>query len=207
MHVTAGKKCVYIGNCTFAHSAEEKDLWIFMKENNSRVFTRCLDGPLAPSLDLHPPSLPLHSFSCRLGAALWAVAAVAEGRLGWGDGQQRSQGQRQTDPHAIRRRGGSGESLICSFSWPFQLGILFGGSVVTNPVQSLQNKMYLEIIIYPNALFRLLPGGQPLLAVRQELQQREAVAAAHHLGKTQRARFQLGRRSELLAVPLSHRHF
>lgn len=34
MHVTAGKKCVYIGNCTFAHSAEERDLWIYMKENN-----------------------------------------------------------------------------------------------------------------------------------------------------------------------------
>ncbi|KAM9843665.1 zinc finger CCCH domain-containing protein 7A isoform 1-T1 [Aulostomus maculatus] len=34
MHVTAGKKCQYIGNCTFAHSVEERDLWTFMKENN-----------------------------------------------------------------------------------------------------------------------------------------------------------------------------
>uniref|UniRef100_A0A672YX92 C3H1-type domain-containing protein n=1 Tax=Sphaeramia orbicularis TaxID=375764 RepID=A0A672YX92_9TELE len=34
MHVTAGKKCQYIGNCTFAHSAEERDLWTYMKENN-----------------------------------------------------------------------------------------------------------------------------------------------------------------------------
>ncbi|KAK1805232.1 hypothetical protein P4O66_019572, partial [Electrophorus voltai] len=34
MHVAAGKKCQYIGNCTFAHSTEEKDLWTYMKENN-----------------------------------------------------------------------------------------------------------------------------------------------------------------------------
>ncbi|KAJ3601201.1 hypothetical protein NHX12_032174, partial [Muraenolepis orangiensis] len=34
MHVTAGKKCQYIGNCSFAHGAEERDLWTYMKENN-----------------------------------------------------------------------------------------------------------------------------------------------------------------------------
>ncbi|XP_061702167.1 zinc finger CCCH domain-containing protein 7A isoform X2 [Syngnathoides biaculeatus] len=34
LHVAAGKKCQYIGNCTFAHSVEERDLWTFMKENN-----------------------------------------------------------------------------------------------------------------------------------------------------------------------------
>ncbi|KAL6102577.1 zc3h7a [Pungitius sinensis] len=34
MHVTAGKKCQYIGNCTFAHSQEERDLWTYMRENN-----------------------------------------------------------------------------------------------------------------------------------------------------------------------------
>uniref|UniRef100_A0A672G0F0 C3H1-type domain-containing protein n=1 Tax=Salarias fasciatus TaxID=181472 RepID=A0A672G0F0_SALFA len=34
MHVTAGKKCQYVGVCTFAHSAEERDLWTYMKENN-----------------------------------------------------------------------------------------------------------------------------------------------------------------------------
>lgn len=37
MHVTAGKKCQYIGNCTFAHSVEERDLWTYMKENNSEI--------------------------------------------------------------------------------------------------------------------------------------------------------------------------
>ncbi|XP_053531172.1 zinc finger CCCH domain-containing protein 7A [Ictalurus punctatus] len=34
LHVAAGKKCQYIGNCTFAHSMEEKDLWTYMKDNN-----------------------------------------------------------------------------------------------------------------------------------------------------------------------------
>uniref|UniRef100_A0A7N8YKV0 Zinc finger CCCH-type containing 7A n=1 Tax=Mastacembelus armatus TaxID=205130 RepID=A0A7N8YKV0_9TELE len=36
MHVNAGKRCQYIGNCTFAHSVEERDLWTYMKENNSK---------------------------------------------------------------------------------------------------------------------------------------------------------------------------
>lgn len=39
MHVSTGKKCQYIGNCTFAHSTEERDLWTYMKENNSEFVT------------------------------------------------------------------------------------------------------------------------------------------------------------------------
>ncbi|KAJ8344674.1 hypothetical protein SKAU_G00288670 [Synaphobranchus kaupii] len=34
LHVAAGKKCQYIGNCSFAHSSEERDLWTYMKDNN-----------------------------------------------------------------------------------------------------------------------------------------------------------------------------
>ncbi|XP_039632378.1 zinc finger CCCH domain-containing protein 7A isoform X1 [Polypterus senegalus] len=34
IHIASGKKCQYIGNCTFAHSPEERDMWTFMKENN-----------------------------------------------------------------------------------------------------------------------------------------------------------------------------
>ncbi|KAM3914150.1 zinc finger CCCH domain-containing protein 7B isoform 5-T7 [Leptodactylus fuscus] len=33
VHVQNGKKCQYIGNCTFAHNTEEKDIWTYMKEN------------------------------------------------------------------------------------------------------------------------------------------------------------------------------
>uniref|UniRef100_A0A4W3H5W5 Zinc finger CCCH-type containing 7B n=1 Tax=Callorhinchus milii TaxID=7868 RepID=A0A4W3H5W5_CALMI len=34
LHVTNGKKCQYIGNCSFAHSIEEREVWTYMKENN-----------------------------------------------------------------------------------------------------------------------------------------------------------------------------
>uniref|UniRef100_A0A8C9W4L6 Zinc finger CCCH-type containing 7A n=1 Tax=Scleropages formosus TaxID=113540 RepID=A0A8C9W4L6_SCLFO len=34
LHVSSGKKCQYVGNCSFAHSPEERDLWTFMKDNN-----------------------------------------------------------------------------------------------------------------------------------------------------------------------------
>ncbi|XP_067830756.1 zinc finger CCCH domain-containing protein 7B isoform X2 [Heptranchias perlo] len=33
IHVANGKKCQYIGNCSFAHSIEERDAWTYMKES------------------------------------------------------------------------------------------------------------------------------------------------------------------------------
>ncbi|KAM4632242.1 zinc finger CCCH domain-containing protein 7A isoform 1-T4 [Discoglossus pictus] len=32
-HIVSGKKCQYIGNCSFAHSPEEKVMWTYMKES------------------------------------------------------------------------------------------------------------------------------------------------------------------------------
>lgn len=35
IHAQNGRKCQYVGNCSFAHSPEERDMWTFMKENKS----------------------------------------------------------------------------------------------------------------------------------------------------------------------------
>ncbi|RXM27989.1 Zinc finger CCCH domain-containing protein 7A [Acipenser ruthenus] len=35
IHIASGKKCQYIGNCSFAHSPEERDMWTYMKDNSS----------------------------------------------------------------------------------------------------------------------------------------------------------------------------
>ncbi|XP_042294296.1 zinc finger CCCH domain-containing protein 7A isoform X2 [Sceloporus undulatus] len=32
-HIASGKKCQYVGNCSFAHSQEEREMWTYMKEN------------------------------------------------------------------------------------------------------------------------------------------------------------------------------
>ncbi|XP_026560247.1 zinc finger CCCH domain-containing protein 7A [Pseudonaja textilis] len=32
-HIASGKKCLYVGNCSFAHSQEEREMWTYMKEN------------------------------------------------------------------------------------------------------------------------------------------------------------------------------
>ncbi|XP_077172238.1 zinc finger CCCH domain-containing protein 7A [Paroedura picta] len=32
-HIASGKKCQYVGNCSFAHSPEEREMWTYMKEN------------------------------------------------------------------------------------------------------------------------------------------------------------------------------
>lgn len=34
VHVMKQKKCHYIGNCSFAHSSEERDVWTYMKNNS-----------------------------------------------------------------------------------------------------------------------------------------------------------------------------
>nr|XP_045017450.1 zinc finger CCCH domain-containing protein 7A isoform X2 [Jaculus jaculus] len=32
-HIASGKKCQYVGNCSFAHSPEEREVWTYMKDN------------------------------------------------------------------------------------------------------------------------------------------------------------------------------
>ncbi|XP_049992188.1 zinc finger CCCH domain-containing protein 7A isoform X1 [Alexandromys fortis] len=32
-HIASGKKCQYVGNCSFAHSHEEREVWTYMKDN------------------------------------------------------------------------------------------------------------------------------------------------------------------------------
>eukprot|EP00079_Xenopus_tropicalis_P009872 XP_002934256.1 PREDICTED: zinc finger CCCH domain-containing protein 7B [Xenopus tropicalis] len=52
IHVQNGKKCQYSGNCTFAHSTEEKDVWTFMKDNKvldlQLVFDLCQKNNCPP---------------------------------------------------------------------------------------------------------------------------------------------------------------
>jgi hypothetical protein len=44
IHAQNGRKCQYVGNCSFAHSPEERDMWTFMKENKSEWQSR----PMTP---------------------------------------------------------------------------------------------------------------------------------------------------------------
>lgn len=39
-HIASGKKCQYIGNCSFAHSPEEREVWTYMKENGSKLMVK-----------------------------------------------------------------------------------------------------------------------------------------------------------------------
>lgn len=43
-HIASGKKCQYVGNCSFAHSPEERDVWTYMKENGSKSIGALLHG-------------------------------------------------------------------------------------------------------------------------------------------------------------------
>lgn len=39
VHVMKQKKCHYIGNCSFAHSQEERDVWTYMKNNSCKMLS------------------------------------------------------------------------------------------------------------------------------------------------------------------------
>lgn len=39
------KKCSYPGNCTFAHSREEREMWMYMKSNDREFSPTCLFWP------------------------------------------------------------------------------------------------------------------------------------------------------------------
>ncbi|XP_030649950.1 zinc finger CCCH-type containing 7Ba [Chanos chanos] len=43
VHVLKQRKCHYIGNCTFAHSQEERDMWTYMKNNGLRDIQQMYD--------------------------------------------------------------------------------------------------------------------------------------------------------------------
>lgn len=56
IHAQNGRKCQYVGNCSFAHSPEEREMWTFMKENKSE-WNVCLGagGNLSSILVPHTP--------------------------------------------------------------------------------------------------------------------------------------------------------
>uniref|UniRef100_A0A4W5KUB4 Zinc finger CCCH-type containing 7B n=1 Tax=Hucho hucho TaxID=62062 RepID=A0A4W5KUB4_9TELE len=47
VHVMKQKKCHYIGNCSFAHSLEERDVWTYMKDNSCKIFC-CFSSHYVP---------------------------------------------------------------------------------------------------------------------------------------------------------------
>uniref|UniRef100_A0A9J8CPG0 Zinc finger CCCH-type containing 7Ba n=1 Tax=Cyprinus carpio carpio TaxID=630221 RepID=A0A9J8CPG0_CYPCA len=64
VHVLKQRKCHYIGNCSFAHSQEEKDLWTYMKNNGFRDIQQVFDVWLSTSnqnraFDCTSPSQPM----------------------------------------------------------------------------------------------------------------------------------------------------
>ncbi|CAM9406118.1 unnamed protein product [Lampetra planeri] len=56
-HVAKGKKCTFLGNCTFAHSQEEKEVWTYMRESNIKETEKLYEiwmethGPKAAAKD------------------------------------------------------------------------------------------------------------------------------------------------------------
>uniref|UniRef100_A0A674BJ36 Zinc finger CCCH-type containing 7Ba n=1 Tax=Salmo trutta TaxID=8032 RepID=A0A674BJ36_SALTR len=54
-HVVKQKKCHYIGNCDFAHSEEEKQVWTYMKNNGLKDMQQMYDMWLTMTNQNRPP--------------------------------------------------------------------------------------------------------------------------------------------------------
>uniref|UniRef100_A0A674ASM1 Zinc finger CCCH-type containing 7B n=1 Tax=Salmo trutta TaxID=8032 RepID=A0A674ASM1_SALTR len=54
-HVVKQKKCHYIGNCAFAHSEEEKQVWTYMKNNGLKDMQQMYDMWLTMTNQNRPP--------------------------------------------------------------------------------------------------------------------------------------------------------
>uniref|UniRef100_A0A4W4HT91 C3H1-type domain-containing protein n=1 Tax=Electrophorus electricus TaxID=8005 RepID=A0A4W4HT91_ELEEL len=67
VHVLKQKKCHYIGNCTFAHNPEEKELWTYMKNTGCELLRHChrlsVEKQIAMPTDF---AEPMDGFHCRL---------------------------------------------------------------------------------------------------------------------------------------------
>ena len=73
IHAQNGRKCQYVGNCSFAHSPEERDMWTFMKENKSEWAGWGRTDPDSPTWQApgHPLNLTLLPGPCPGPCPLW----------------------------------------------------------------------------------------------------------------------------------------
>ncbi|XP_028841577.1 zinc finger CCCH domain-containing protein 7B-like isoform X2 [Denticeps clupeoides] len=146
VHMLKQKKCHYIGNCSFAHSQEEKDMWTYMKNNGLRDMQQLYDMWLTITNQSHqlPPqpdeekqitmptdfAEPLSGFHCRLcgkhsnSERQWQQHISSEkhkDRVFGGEGEEESLawGHRFPGPHfslCPRLVGGCSEGLSCDFA-------------------------------------------------------------------------------------------
>ncbi|KAG9338842.1 hypothetical protein JZ751_025281 [Albula glossodonta] len=63
VHVMKQKKCHYIGNCSFAHSLEERDVWTYMKNNS---LGPGLHFPLHQSMRVHANQVCSRTCICQV---------------------------------------------------------------------------------------------------------------------------------------------
>uniref|UniRef100_A0AAY4BP60 C3H1-type domain-containing protein n=1 Tax=Denticeps clupeoides TaxID=299321 RepID=A0AAY4BP60_9TELE len=143
VHMLKQKKCHYIGNCSFAHSQEEKDMWTYMKNNGLRDMQQLYDMWLTITNQSHqlPPqpdeekqiTMPTDfadGFHCRLcgkhsnSERQWQQHISSEkhkDRVFGGEGEEESLawGHRFPGPHfslCPRLVGGCSEGLSCDFA-------------------------------------------------------------------------------------------
>lgn len=64
VHVMKQKKCHYIGNCSFAHSQEERDVWTYMKNNSCKKHVALSDQSISIFKSTKRVSDLLHLMLC-----------------------------------------------------------------------------------------------------------------------------------------------
>ncbi|KAK2916965.1 hypothetical protein Q8A67_001339 [Cirrhinus molitorella] len=130
VHVLKQRECHYIGNCTFAHSQEEKDLWTYMKNNDFRDVQQLFDAWLSNSnqnraSDSTSPSQPIEEKQITMPTD-FAEATVRSCHLCGKHSNSERQWQQHITTEKHKQRVFSGEGEDESLAWSYRFpGLCF----------------------------------------------------------------------------------
>lgn len=108
-HIANRKKCQYVGNCSFAHSPEEREVWTYMKDNKihdiEQFYELWLKNQKTEKVMRHPVTVAKKTGSrstCQqtMRKSLWTSTAGCVGRTV----TVRSSGKTTSPPRSTRRR-------------------------------------------------------------------------------------------------------
>ncbi|XP_038612277.1 zinc finger CCCH domain-containing protein 7B isoform X2 [Tachyglossus aculeatus] len=131
IHAQNGRKCQYVGNCSFAHSPEERDMWTFMKENKILDMQQTYDmwlkkhnpgkpgegTPLTPREGEKQIQMPTDYADIMMGYHCWLCGKNSNSKKQW-------QQHIQSEKHKEKVFTSDGESSCWAFRFPmgeFQL--------------------------------------------------------------------------------------
>uniref|UniRef100_A0A2I3TD32 Zinc finger CCCH-type containing 7B n=1 Tax=Pan troglodytes TaxID=9598 RepID=A0A2I3TD32_PANTR len=118
IHAQNGRKCQYVGNCSFAHSPEERDMWTFMKENKILDMQQTYDMWLKKHNPGKPgEGTPISSREGEKQIQMWVVRAEV-----WGSSNSKKQWQQHIQSEKHKEKVFTSDSDTSGWAFRFPMG-------------------------------------------------------------------------------------